>query len=49
MDPRSRKDWWQGLSTSAALDVPLLDVSDEDWYREQQARLAAQEALETER
>ncbi|MFO7696561.1 MAG: hypothetical protein R6X16_05335 [Anaerolineae bacterium] len=49
MDPRSRKDWWQGLSASSALDIPLLDARDEDWYREQQAWLAAQEALETER
>jgi len=38
MDPRSQKDWWQGLE-SAAVSVPLMDVSAQSWYIEQQCRL----------
>lgn len=40
MDPRSRKDWWQGLE-SAAVPVPQLDASGELWFIEQQRRLAS--------
>lgn len=49
MDPRSRKDWWQGLSASGALEVLTLDASDEDWYQAQQARLTVPTGIETER
>ncbi|MHB1318883.1 MAG: hypothetical protein ACYCYF_09730 [Anaerolineae bacterium] len=49
MDPRSRKDWWQGLVAPGALEVPTADASGEGWYQEQQARLAERAALEAER
>jgi hypothetical protein len=40
MDPRARKDWWQGLTMSAGTAVPLLDASGEAWYEAQQSSLA---------
>ena len=46
MDPRSRKDWWQGLCVPGALEVPTLDASGEEWYQAQQARLKARAGLE---
>lgn len=49
MDPRSRKDWWQGLTVPGALEVPTLDASGEQWFQAQQARLAARAGLEAER
>ncbi|NLT72999.1 MAG: hypothetical protein GXX94_02225 [Chloroflexi bacterium] len=39
MDPRSRKDWWQGLVAPSVEQLPVLDVSGEDWYQRQQERL----------
>lgn len=38
MDPRSRKDWWQGL-TLAGVDILSLDASGEEWFQAQQQRL----------
>jgi hypothetical protein len=48
MDPRSRKDWWQGLA-AGDIEVTSIDASAEVWYLEQQARLAQGPLEETER
>jgi hypothetical protein len=48
MDPRSRKDWWQGLA-AGEMDVPSIDASGEVWFVNQQARLAPGALPETER